>query len=66
MKPKGCKPSRVSIGKWMWYCPYENCDSKALQLQGFGRAGRHGRMHLKRKHNDNFSKPILEKIKEEK
>lgn len=62
IRSRGTKTTKGSVSKWMWRCPYEGCNCQGLRLQSHGRAGRHGRMHLKKKHNDTFSQPILERI----
>jgi hypothetical protein len=62
MRVRGQATTRGSIGKWMWHCPYPDCDAHGLRVQSYGRASRHGRNHLRRKHNDTHSKPEMEKM----
>jgi len=50
------------IGRYIWKCPYKNCDGKAKQEQSRGKALRYGRYHLKRIHNDRNSEPLVEKV----
>jgi hypothetical protein len=62
LRSRGRKTTHESISKWMWRCPYKGCNCQGLRLQSHGRAARHGRIHLKRKHDDSFLQPILEKM----
>jgi hypothetical protein len=51
----------MSIGKYRWKCPHKECNAESRKIQGYGRAKRHGRKHMKLKHNEDKD-PILVKI----
>lgn len=52
----------MAIGRYVWYCPYENCDGKSTKILSFGKAKRYGKAHLRRIHNDKESLPVIEKF----
>jgi len=49
------------LSKWTWECPKKNCKSKSKQPAAKYTVGRTGRRHLRVKHNDYKSEPILKK-----
>ena len=50
------------LSKWIWYCPKEGCKSQGKKPTAHYTAGRTGRRHLRAKHNDHESEPILKKV----
>ena len=57
---------KMTFKRWIWRCPYENCNAKSKMVLHFHNARRHGRNHMKRIHNDNKTEPIVEKMGGEK
>jgi hypothetical protein len=45
--------------KWMWKCPYEECDAHSRIPLNWHKAARHGRNHLKKIHKDRETQPIV-------
>ena len=49
----------MAFKKYIWKCPHKGCEACARQPLTYGKAGRHGRYHLKKIHNDFNSEPIV-------
>jgi len=53
----------VSLKRWIWECPYEGCNARSRKPLKYHKAGRHGRYHLKKIHNDYERQPIVKEYR---
>jgi len=47
---------------YSWICPHSDCKGSGKKQMSKWKAARHGRLHLKRIHNDWNSDPIIIKV----